>query len=215
MIRLALLLLLLAAPAAAQQPICICLKCATGAYRSFWAPAGSMKPAIVPGQCFVGRTRYSASDLTPGTVITFRHPVSGIEFVKRIVATGGQSVQMRDGRLHIDGTPVPVTENGIFEEVFGHQGPQRLLPRCANGPVGLGQTCLKTRLTERLGDRSYDILDIGTMALDNTGEFQVPPDHLFVLGDNRDNSVDSRVRQSAGGVGFVHIEDVTSIVEDH
>ena len=213
MIRLAVLLILLGAPAMAQ-PLCLCLKCATGAYRSYWAPAGSMKPTIRPGQCFIARTGFAPEELTPGTIITFRHPVTGQDFFKRIVAVGGQAVQMREGRLIIDGNEVPQTPGDDYVEVFDRQGPVGTLPRCANGPVPMGADCLKARATETLAGQSYDVLDIGQMPLDATSIFEVPNGHLFVLGDNRDNSLDSRVPQSANGVGFVPIRNVTGILDE-
>ncbi|QFT96640.1 Signal peptidase I [Roseovarius sp. THAF8] len=213
MIRLAALLILLAVPAAAQ-PVCVCLKCLTGPFDSYWAPAGSMKPTILPGQCFISRTDVTPADLVPGAVITFRHPVTGKAFFKRIVATAGQTVQMRSGRLFINGAPVPTEESGPFTEPNIPQGPDGARPRCSNAPVADGADCLKEMRTETLGGTAHYILDIGPGRLDDTQVFTVPAGHLFVLGDNRDNSIDSRVPQAVGGLGFIPVENVTGILEE-
>ena len=72
-----------------------------------------------------------------------------------------------------------------------------------------GADCIKERYSETLpGGVTHDILNIGNRGLDNTGIFTVPADNFFFMGDNRDNSTDSRVPQSLGGVGFVPREDI-------
>ncbi|QFT93727.1 Signal peptidase I [Roseovarius sp. THAF9] len=213
MIRLATLLILLSVPAAAQ-PVCVCLKCLTGAYDSYWAPAGSMKPAILPGQCFITRTNFTPANLPTSVIITFSHPITGTPFFKRIAATGGQTVQMRSGHLFIDDIPVPTEESGHFTEPNTPQGSGGAGPRCSNAPVSDGAECLKDMRTETLGGVTYHILDIGPGRLDDTRIFTVPAGHLFVLGDNRDNSIDTRVSQATGGLGFIPIENVTGILDE-
>jgi signal peptidase I len=111
--------------------------------------------------------------------------------------------------LHINGAPVKLEDGGVFEETAGPQGPQGLRPRCANGPVGDGGQCLKTRQIETLpGGVTHSILNIGNQSSDNTGIYTVPEKHYFFMGDNRDNSTDSRVPQVARGVGFVPYENL-------
>lgn len=213
MIRLACLLICVGTVATAK-PICICLKCLSGDYHSFWAQSGSMKPTLQPGQCLITRTAFDASELTPGMIIAFNHPHTGMDWIKRIVATGGQTVQMSSGRLLIDGEPVTAQHAPDFIEPFTPQGPGNTLPRCTNTPVADGENCVKNQWKESLGGQIYAVLDIGNSRLDDTDLYEVPEGHLFVLGDNRDNSIDSRVPLNANGVGFVPVQNVSGILDE-
>ncbi|WP_372884999.1 signal peptidase I [Shimia sp.] len=154
-------------------------------------------------------TRLFGSEPERGDVVVFRHPATGLDYIKRLVALPGETVQMKSGVLHINGAPVALKDGGVFEETAGPQGPQGLRPRCENGPVGDGGTCIKSRQIETLpGGVSHGILNIGRQASDNTGVFTVPAGHYFFMGDNRDNSTDSRMPRIARGVGFVPFENL-------
>jgi signal peptidase I len=153
--------------------------------------------------------RLFGSEPERGDIVVFRHPVNGADFIKRVIGLPGDRVQFRDGRLILNGTPVQVEDDGTFRETFERQGPLGNYPRCANAPVGEGAQCVKEKYLETLPNGvQHSILNIDTGFADNTREFVVPEGQYFMVGDNRDNSQDSRFAQAAGGVGFVPYENL-------
>ena len=173
-----------------------------GDYHSI--PAGSMKPALLVGDRILSKV--PDRDLLRGDIVVFDHPKKpGTDYVKRIIALPGDTLAMSDGLLLLNGTALTVEQIDDFEE-------PRILGRlhaCKNSPVPFGERCKIEQWTETFPNgQNHRILDLGRTRYDNFDPIEVPEGFIFVMGDNRDNSMDSRFPS----VGLVPVENVKHVV---
>ena len=147
-------------------------------------------------------------------------PDDCIDYVKRVVGLPGDRIQVKGGILHIHGTALPTVRTGDFIEPKVRRGSPPGRPRCINEPVPSGGACAKEHWLETLpGGRVHSVLNLNGIigdtsaplysGADNTSEFTVPEGYLFFMGDNRDNSVDSRFPQ----IGMVPFENLIGRAE--
>ncbi len=181
-------------------------------FEPFNIPSGSMIPTLLVGDyLFVSKYSYGysrhsvpfsaipfsgrifGSEPERGDVIVFKLPTDNkTDYIKRLVGLPGDTIRMQDGRMFLNGQLVERTrvEDYVYRDTDGN----------VRRP---------TLYKEALPGKEHDILEEGdNRRLDNTREFTVPPGHYFMMGDNRDNSVDSRA-----DVGFVPAENLVGRAE--
>ncbi|MET0724406.1 MAG: signal peptidase I [Tardiphaga sp.] len=185
----------------------------------FYVPSASMEPTLLIGDALLASKfpyGYSTASLpihvslpetgrvlaaTPkrGDVVVFRWPGDRSQvWVKRVIGLPGDRIQVRGGVVWINGEATAVKPDGIgaAEDDNGGSEPARryveTLPDGVSHPI-------------------FKLYDNGR--LDNTDQVTVPADHLFVMGDNRDNSADSRVPVRSGGVGLLPMDNLVGRVD--
>ena len=182
-------------------------------FQPYTIPSASMEPNLYEGDYIIvskytyGYSRFSMP-LSPalfsgrvleqpahrGDIVVFKLPHDHhFDYIKRVIGVPGDRIQMRDGLLYLNGQPVKREKVGVFNEDAGN-----------------GFMHEVTRYRETLpGGKTYLTNDFAPDGeLDNTKVFVVPEHHYFMMGDNRDNSLDSRVPGEAGGVDYVPAENL-------
>jgi signal peptidase I len=195
--------------------------------KPFYIPSESMMPGLLTGdRLVVTKYPYGYSWVSPsfhvfphwrgrlfgklpkrGDVVIVTPPGTRTDYIKRVIGLPGDVVRMVDGTLIINGQPVK-------REVR----PPAVIPIDVNSPCGSEHDpalynyrvtgadgkmyCRVPIVRETLpAGRSYDTVELGRSTEDSFGPVRVPADHLWLMGDNRDDSADSRVPELAGGLG--------------
>ena len=197
----------------------------------FNIPSGSMLPTLYIGDYLIvakwpyGYSRYSFAFGFPifsgrvfaqlpkrGDVAVFRVPAENADLIKRVIGLPGDTVEMRNGRLILNRRPVVREPLPPVKIAVSENSPCRVIPPARAKIVTFRTTsyCAFRAYLETLpGGPSYTVLDqVDHGQADDFGPVRVPQGRLFLMGDNRDDSLDSRYPAYAGGIGMVPAEDL-------
>jgi signal peptidase I len=170
--------------------LCLALNIVPGntpAWHSYWIASASNLPTLSVCDYVMADLYGAGTAPMRGEIAVFRQSRDpNVDYIKRIVGLPGDRVQLRRGVLYLNGQPVPRAEAGTWKAMAGASAP----------PIAAFK-----RYQETLPNgRTYYVLSSEDGPAESTPEFVVPADSFFVLGDNRDNSLDSRMQDIFGYV---------------
>ena len=202
--------------------------------KPFYIPSESMVPSLLVGdRLIVSKYPYGYSYLSPsvpilpkirgrlfghmperGDIIVLKSPSDGADWIKRVIGLPGDAIEVRDGALWLNGQPVERQRLPAIELRVTPNTDCAYLPQYRTTNAAGEEVCRYPAWRETLPNgRSYDTLDIAFTDRDNFGPVTVPNGHIFLMGDNRDNSMDSRVPAEFGGLGLVPWENIVGRAE--
>lgn len=147
-----------------------------------------------------------------GDVVVFRHPRENADLIKRVIGLPGDTVAVEDGELILNGRRILRHELPPYSMRMGANSPCKMVPPAT--PMvrqGNGRSyCTFPAYRETLpAGPSYTVLDqVDGGLADDFAPVHVPAGHLFLMGDNRDDSLDSRFSAAEGGIGMVPVENL-------
>ncbi|MCH8166321.1 MAG: signal peptidase I, partial [Proteobacteria bacterium] len=164
----------------------------------------AMAPVLLPGDWVLAEALSRGQVPPRGAIVVYRHPLNrDRNHIMRVMGLPGERIQMRGGALYVDGQRAGMER--LEDRVIRKRPPGRRMrmPLCINDPVEVDGECRQERWRETLADGTSTIIlntrhKIGVAVFsgpdtaDDTGAFNVPGGQVFVLGDHRDNALDSR-----------------------
>lgn len=202
--------------------------------KPFYIPSESMVATLLVGdRLIVSKYAYGYSYLSPsiavlpemsgrlfgsmperGDIIVLKSPADGADWIKRVIAVPGDVVAIRAGVVWLNGEPLPREQRPDTELLVTPNTDCPFVPQFRSINAEGQAVCRFPTWRETLPNgHQYDTLDMGLTERDNFGPIKVPDKQLFLLGDNRDNSMDSRVPPEIGGLGLVPWENIVGRAE--